>query len=321
MLIYILRVVFWCLTLSIGYCYTSNNNYESYKLTYPMQIQVMQHYNKKYNANIIISDNFVNMIKTFKKRQGTDDTRIMWHTGAKSGHATPIFYLKENGHEALFIADSIMNYVDDATSLYQKISIPIFTIEDMRQNDSYSCFLDSLLWGKMVTGKLPDGSYRIPNIVHFLYQHSYKRPIKSNMPIYIVEKLPTTLLATAQNKNFIAQFKLPNDDTFITSHGEKKSFSTFLQTHQGTLFALDYLRTKGLQVKEKYGLGALPMLQSPLLINDDDDMAVDTRGNVNILDKETKKWMQSSFNTNELQAFKKFELLSLPMFQSPMLQY
>lgn len=246
----------------------------AYALTHELRLRIAQYYNTKYNANIIIPatglnnlnlQNFIHakdfwyVFKASPAYKNQADTRIMWYVGTDAGHATPVFYLKENGREALFIADSINIYMHDILSsvMCQELSIPLFIVQRPRQKDHQSCFLDALLWGKMVTGKLPDGTYRIPNLVDFLYEHA--TPINLNMdnetntttaaktPLYSVTQLPVTLLSTAQCSDFIKTYRIPNDDTFISSHGKHKSFDAFLYKHQGP-FALDYLRKKGVHI-------------------------------------------------------------------------
>lgn len=259
-------------TLILATCFNSIlSQYAGFMLPSLFRKSLINHYCKKYNAKIESLrsnslDDFFNekaFWRTFKilEYQQKDDVRLMWFIGVEGGHAIPVFYLQENGKKALLIADSLgqANYslsciID--SEVFRVLNIPIFIIQDRRQSDNYSCFLDALVWGKIITGKLSeDGTYRIPNLLNFLCQNSEKIAFQgSNDRLFYVKKLPTTLLATVQDISFLEKYLVQDHneyDCYITSKGARVSFNQFLNNHKGA-FALDYLRSKGIVISNHF---------------------------------------------------------------------
>jgi hypothetical protein len=247
--------------------------FDRFMLPIPFRYSFIEHYNKKYAANITIpnlgfsnyylsdflgSQEFCYLFKASDSYKKNNDVRLMWFIGIEGGHAIPIFYIQENGKKAILVADSLGTRANSLPSIpdsvmCRELDIPIFIIQDRRQNDSYSCFLDSLVWGKIVTGKLSNGMYRIPQLLEFLFQHSEKIPLdNSNAQLLYVKKLPTTLLATAQSADFIIKYRIEGDDTYITSKGSVRSFDQFLNKNKKAFFPFDYLRSKGLFISYRF---------------------------------------------------------------------
>jgi hypothetical protein len=253
--------------LTVLLCFTMFSvGFEQFMLPGLFRHSLMNHYNKKYGANIsvpglgldntnaaafFILEDFWYFFKKSDYYKKDDDVRLMWFIGAEGRYSAPLFYIQENGKKAILIADSLGQRYD-LSDVYTSVmccelNIPIFIIEDRRQNDS-SCFLDALIWGKMVTGKLPNGTYRIPQLLEFLFQHSERISLNnSNAQLYYVKKLPTTLLATAQCENFINKYRINGDDAYISSKGSIRSFDSFLSKNNKQ-FAFDYLHYKGLYI-------------------------------------------------------------------------
>lgn len=259
-------------TLILATCFNSIlSQYAGFMLPSLFRKSLINHYCKKYNAKIeSVRSNFLEDFfnekafwRIFKilEYQQKDDVRLMWLVEVEGGgHAIPVFYLQENGKKALLIADSLgQNYslscITDS-KMFRALNIPIFIIQDRRQSDNYSCFLDALVWGKIITGKLSeDGTYRIPNLLNFLYQNSESRGFQgSHDRLFYVKKLPTTLLATVQDIEFLEKYRVQDHneyDCYITSKGARVSFNQFLNNHKGA-FALDYLRSKGIVISNHF---------------------------------------------------------------------
>ena len=230
---------------------------------------LINHYCKKYNAKIyttrsnslddFFNENFWYVFKMVEYQQ-KDDVRLMWFVGVEGSHAIPVFYLQENGKKALLIADSLgqanfsLSCIADS-KMFRALNIPIFIIQDRRQSDNYSCFLDALVWAKMITGQLSDGTYRIPDLLNFLYQNSEGISFQeASNRLFYVKKLPTTLLATVQDILFLEKYRTEDHNTYdlyITSKGAHVSFNQFLNNHKGA-FALDYLRSKGIVISNHF---------------------------------------------------------------------
>lgn len=241
--------------------------YDRFMLSSLFRHSLVDHYRKKYNAEIVSSTSndlgcFLNeksfwyCFKYSNYYQKKDDVRLMWFIGIGGGHAVPVFYFQENGKKAILIADSLgqANFslsCITSSEMCCALNIPVFIIQDRRQSDSYSCFLDALVWGKMITGKLSDGSYRIPNMLNFLFQNSENIAFQgSSERLFYVKKLPTTLLATAQEVSFLEKYRAKDHNThdlYITSKGAYVSFNQFLNNHKG-VFTFDYLRSKGVSI-------------------------------------------------------------------------
>lgn len=146
------------------------------------------------------------------------------------------------------------------SAIYKELDIPIFIVDQPRQKDRSSCFLDTLLWGKMLTSKVSSGTCRIPRMLDFLYDDSEIIPFendsafmvnKSFASLYRVKRLPAILLVTAQDVNFIKYYKDDQDNSYITSSGACASWNYFLEKN-ADFFALDYLRNKGLTIYQNY---------------------------------------------------------------------
>lgn len=251
----------------------SGIQFERFGLPVSFRYSLIEHYNKKYAANITIpnlgfnnnnltaflaSQDFWYLFKASDSYKKNNDVRLMWFIEIEGGHSTPIFYIQENGKRAILIADSLGTRVDSLPSIpdsvmCRELDIPIFIIQDRRQNDSYSCYLDALVWGKLVTGKFANGMYRIPQLLECLFQHSERIQLdNSNFQLLYVKKLPTTLLATAQSVDFMIKYRVEGDDTYVTSKGSVRSFDQFLNENKQAFFPFDYLRSKGVLISYRF---------------------------------------------------------------------
>jgi hypothetical protein len=175
--------------------------------------------------------------KIAKARKTQGDYRFAWIPG--TSHAINFFYIRENGEEALLYSDSNAPIPGIAKHISKLTGIPVNTTLPNRQADFRSCFIDSLVFGRDITGRNKTGEYRIPNLLSVLKQRATKLSDTS-----FEVRLPDDLLKTAQLSKFVKDNKEPADRVIHKSEileqfrarysqevlikGEKKRVSTYL---------------------------------------------------------------------------------------------
>jgi len=138
-------------------------------------------------------------------------------------HSVPLIYVRENEEEGLLYFDSVGNDEDSYSQLKKTFDMRIYTVDEKRQVDNYTCFIDAIVILRDCTRQDGQGNYFIPNLLQKIQQ----RMTESAGTIYV--KLPDTLLKTAQQPRFIAAHKEESNELI---HKEQ----TLKQFHQRYFF-------------------------------------------------------------------------------------
>lgn len=210
---------------------------------------IVQYLINKYGAVIVREEVLINSLIELEKnvhyinkeineaRKTKGDYRFLWVQGPI--HAISIFYIREKGQEALFFSDSAFINLDLIKHLSKLTGLNVYYSGPSRQVDWHSCYIDSLVFGRDVTGRNTNGDYRIPNFLSLLKQ----RAIKTTDTTLEV-KLPDILLKTTQRPKFLeankeetnylihkaetlAQFR-ERYSKEVMIKGKKKKISTYL---------------------------------------------------------------------------------------------
>ncbi|MFZ4077160.1 MAG: hypothetical protein ACOYKA_04155 [Legionellaceae bacterium] len=187
---------------------------------------IIQYLHEKYNTNIreVIDD--VGLERSIEQsRQVRGDFRqalILTH----ATHATFILYLKENDQSALLYCDSLGKHEVDAIDLAYRYMIDVFYVLEGRQTDTYSCYIDALVFGRDTTRVNPTtGDYDIPHLLSTLKNnrvcHGRYKP--SDNRVFQV-RLPIELLKTAQTESFVAAHARDEDHSKVIHKHETLAF-------------------------------------------------------------------------------------------------
>ncbi|KTD24238.1 MULTISPECIES: hypothetical protein [Legionella] len=181
---------------------------------------------------------------------------------ADSTHAVPFLYVKEEGEEAIIYANSKgvtrskwqIDLINECLSKSGD-KIEVLGIEETRQADDHSCFMDALIFCKDATAKTEKGEYYIPNL---LAQLKGRSTLKEG---YTAVKLPNELLKTAQISSFVHGHRENNTHKTIHQHHDKLENLSDFRKRNSDFFAKikgkikfqspNYLRQKSLKVAEK----------------------------------------------------------------------
>lgn len=143
------------------------------------------------------------MQKELQQENPSDDFRASFIVNLPGTvHFFPVIYIKENGSEAVLIPDSVAgkSELEFAKALSKKFpSIPVFVVNEVRQADHFSCKTDALVFCRDTTAQLPNGTYRVPDLLKKLERRS--TPVEGNVSSVL---LPDELLKTAQRNKFVA---------------------------------------------------------------------------------------------------------------------
>lgn len=170
---------------------------------------VAQYYAEKYHTLITIHEGdlltFAAEINKYisEVRSKEGNCRHAFFVGATSMHCTPIIYLKENGTEAIFFADSKGINLFVTEFIFEMAKINVYAIKESRQADGYSCYTDALVFCRDATAiNEKTGEYYIPNLLNHLQKNS---SFSSKTGVYEITQLPQKLLKTNQISNFTDQ--------------------------------------------------------------------------------------------------------------------
>lgn len=235
---------------------------------------IAEYYNLKYGCNMVFlplgKDGLPDFSILYENAKKREDFRLVYLLEMEddSAHASPMLHIRENGKEALFLADSLgsgklLKFWLQA--LLKKTGIKLYLIKDPRQADFYSCFTDALIMGKELTGKHPEkGDFLIPLFLEFLEKNSVSCQSKEAS---LVTKLPDRLLKTAQISSFLKSYRNLNSkeevhcnknrsetlDYFRERHIEKNvPIAMYFDgaTHECNDDRYAYTRLKGIKYKE-----------------------------------------------------------------------
>lgn len=175
---------------------------------------ISQYYSDKYSAtiyfpiesqtsNLVLHSSISSFAKNIKyhlamakEKYGNGDCRIAFFLGTDGPHATPVIYMKENGHEGILYADS-KGADSHKANLMAQSGIPVYAVLDKRQRDGYSCYLDAILFGRDATAKNPKtNDYTIQNLLLLLKSNAEKKEM------FYTITLPSELVKTSQLSSF-----------------------------------------------------------------------------------------------------------------------
>lgn len=194
---------------------------------------ITKYYAEKYQANIenhplettIDMSTFVRERYKKLKENKENDLRIVYIRTSPE-HSQPITYLQENGKEAFLIADSVADKSFEANQIGAELQIPVFLVKIPRQRDSHSCHVDAYIWAREITAKNADGKYSLPGLLDFLSKHSHLIP---NRHYFVVDSLPSRLLITAQESEFVKTYSIEANDTIVRGG---LNLEKFLEKHK-----------------------------------------------------------------------------------------
>lgn len=187
---------------------------------------IIQYLHEKYHTNIREVMDDEDLERSIEQaRQVRGDFRqalILTH----ATHATFILYLKENDQSALLCCDSLGKHEVDAIDLAYRYTIDVFYVLEGRQTDTYSCYIDALVFGRDTTRINPTtGDYDMPHLLSTLKNnrvgHGRYKPSDNRV---FQARLPIELLKTAQRESFIAAHASDEDQSKIIHQHETLAF-------------------------------------------------------------------------------------------------
>lgn len=235
---------------------------------------IAQYYARKYGTNIVLPADesegekiyaslitFAANINTYLEpiKKANQDCRAAFFIGAESTHATPIIYIRENGKEGFLYADT-KGVNEWAVELMQdETKVEVYAIEDWRQADSYSCYIEALTFSRDATAMSKDKqNFRIPGLLNFLDNHSEP---SAKGTFRKLTSLPPELLKTAQSSEFTKNYRDESKRVVHDHKGKPETIEEFRERYTDKDISIRrkppkkvettdisrYLRKKGIQ--------------------------------------------------------------------------
>lgn len=205
---------------------------------------IVQYYSEKYGSKIFLVNGFHKLCFTLAKQdKSSSHYRAGFFVGKINEHSIPIVYIRENGEEALFYADSQGHNNSILAQLKQLTTLPIYSVKEKRQADFYSCAIDALIFLRDCTAMDQEKThYRLPYLLASLKRRSTQREG------YLEVKLPNPLLKTIQQSSFL---ELHEEKSACLVHKEQtlsdfRKHYSMRNTYGKTQST--YLRIKGIKI-------------------------------------------------------------------------
>jgi hypothetical protein len=203
----------------------------------------IQYYSEKYKAVIFFLESFRDLrFHLAKLDKTTTNYRAGFFIGKINQHSIPVVYLREQGEEALFYTDSQGHQTEVLSQIKKQSTLPVYSTEEKRQGDFYSCAIDALVFLRDCTAfQTNSEEYYLPRLLAKLKARS--QPEEA----YFRVKLPDALLKAPQQSFFVKQHK---EISHPLIH-KKETLNEFRQRYS-TFFLgktqAAYLRIKGIKL-------------------------------------------------------------------------
>lgn len=226
---------------------------------------VAQYYREKYNADIMVfrsREEVINYLATFNPAGNTRKAFIVIE-GDEQPHAIPIIYIKENGEEGVLFADSKGMSPSQVEYWGPQFKKPFYFVEEQRQLDRVSCYVDALTFSRDAVGIDPSTKeYIEPDLLKKLKSRRKLRNPEIDDGIYRA-KLPNGLLKVPQIESFVEVHRETEEEKTEQDNHPRFSIKSFRETntdkgnfivtgHKGRESKLvnpaNYLRTEGLKL-------------------------------------------------------------------------
>jgi hypothetical protein len=231
-----------------------------------------QHYQQQLHANLTFymdHETFLReapaLLNSFKNedknyRHGI----IVINDAGHTNHTIPYIYIKENGDQALLIADSLGVENADAAKIHDLTKLELLCVKNQRQASDFGCDIDAIILARDCTSYLENNQYYIPDLLTQLKTRSTLFMTIDDSNIYSV-KLPDKLLTTAEISYFVTVnrettpdkvYDFDSIDTFREFYYAydpvlKKKVNKFVED-TGWLIA-DAIEVQFYQLQEKFG--------------------------------------------------------------------
>jgi hypothetical protein len=169
-----------------------------------------QHYQQQLHTNMTFfmgHETFLQeapaLLKSFKKEDKNYRHGIIVINDEKhTNHSIPYIYIKENGDEALLIADSLGVENTAAAKIHDLTALDLLCVKTQRQASDFGCDVDAIILVRDCTTYLENNQYYIPDLLSRLKSRSILFMTIDESNLYST-KIPDKLLTTAEISYFV----------------------------------------------------------------------------------------------------------------------